>query len=72
MLIIWGTKLIIPVQAQLTQLDPWVNFWPRSWSPVEQANAAIPSDWWISFSHPRYGTIWLLKYPEYCRVVQAI
>lgn len=69
MLIVWTTLLIPRDQQQLQIIDPRVHFWPRAWTPVEVYNAAIPSEWYISFSHNKYGLIWVLKRPEHSRIV---
>ena len=69
MLIVWQNLLLPEDQRLLLQIDSQVHYWPRSWSQVEIYNHAVPSDWYISFSQPRYGTHWLIIRPEYSRIV---
>ena len=69
MLLVWTSLLVPQQQAQLRILDPSVNFWPRSWQYSLVADYAVPGEWWISFSHTRYGLVWILHYPDHSRVV---
>lgn len=69
MLIIWHSELWVPMQEYLISLDTHASYWPRSYVHTKIYDAAIPLDWWISFSHPKFGIVWMLKYPEYSEIV---
>lgn len=69
MLLVWTSLLVPQQQAQLRTLDPLVSFWPREWRYSALADYPVPGQWWISFSHTRYGLIWIMYYPDHSRVV---
>ena len=69
MLLVWNSLLVPRQQAQLRTIDPLVCFWPRSWQHSSIVNYAVPGEWWISFSHTRYGLVWILHYPDHSRVI---
>lgn len=72
MLIVYLEQFETPQIALLTAWAPRVNFWPRSYAHTDQYTAAIPTDWWLLFSDPRYADIWLIKYPEQSRIVRTL
>lgn len=69
MLIVWENKLLISDKDLLHCLDNRVRYWPRSWTPIEIELKVDPSSWWISFSSPNAGLIWMVKKPEFTRVI---
>lgn len=69
MLLVWTTLLVPAQQAELRDIDPRVHFWPRSWQYSMSIDYSVPGEWWISFSHSRYGLIWILHYPENISVI---
>lgn len=68
MLIIWHTQLDQEQEYQLTRLDLAVHYWPRS-RVMRDLELEQTTDWWISFSHCRFGMIWVLRYPRYSQIV---
>jgi hypothetical protein len=69
MLIVWLTILPPEDQQQITYIDPRAKYWPRNWAEGLGYNEAIPIDWWISFSQGKYGLIWIMRYPQWSRIV---
>jgi hypothetical protein len=68
MLIVWESLLLPAEQSYIVQIDPRASFWPYRYFSSEY-NAAVPIEWWISFSDPGAGIIWILKKPEHSRVI---
>ena len=69
MLLVWTSLLVPQQQAHLRTIDPRVCFWPRSWQYSLIADYAVPAEWWISFSHTRYGLVWILHHPLHSHII---
>ena len=72
MLLVYLEPLVL---AQTQLLNSWgnnVHYWPRSWTQVDQHNAAIPLDYWLLFSREALATQWLLVYSAQSRVVRTL
>ena len=71
MLLVWSSLLVPQQQAQLRTIDPLVSFWPRGWHYSVLADYPVPGEWWISFSHPQFGLLWILHYPDHSRIIYS-
>lgn len=69
MLIVWHGELIVERQRAIVTLDSRASFWPRAWHYASNYNAAVPSEWWISFSQGKLGLIWTLRWPDHVEIV---
>lgn len=69
MLIVWNTLLVPDQQDYIHSIDSRAAYWPRSWQFNLTYNRSEISEWWISFSRSQRGLLWVLKYPEYSRVI---
>ncbi len=69
MLIFWNTILLPCQQQELLALDPRAVYWPASWAATGLYSAAVPLDWWISFSLVNPGLIWIMRHGLHSRVV---
>lgn len=69
MLVVYLAELRGQDQQHLADIDPAAHYWPRSHTSIELRCTALPSEWYISFSHQRYGCLWVLCYPELTRII---
>ena len=62
MLIVWKEFLKEQDRQQLVCLDPYVVYWPCSYS--RSSGVVVPVEWWINFSSCSSGLLWLLDRSE--------
>jgi len=64
------------VDSQTLLLEQWtprvVTYWPRSHAISVQNDYGLVTDWWMLFNRSEFASLWLMKYPEYSRVVRTL